>query len=209
MKNWNVFLKLILFLLLIGLFAWLLFSNSISKYVHPRIQLFIIIALILLVPTIISLFFNRGGSKISSARFVMLAFPLILIMFVEVYNYNPNYNLEEGEIKKATVEDKDFINLCNNSIDSYNKYKMQDITMIGFITEDSVDNRFYISRKLMTCCAADTVIIGIPIIYQANDFSISKWYKIEGELQCIDENIFIKVNKSEIIDKPINEYVYP
>lgn len=98
----------------------------------------------------------------------------------------------------------------------------KEIELSGFIyIEESLPKEsFVIGRLMLSCCAADTEIIGLLAEWdEINKFEENEWIKITGKVSSTryynpyneteEVHPLIKVTKVEVIDPPKNQYVYP
>lgn len=101
-------------------------------------------------------------------------------------------------------------------------YKGQEVELIGFVARQShfEENMFIVSRLLMTCCVADTSLIGLLVDYEgAGDFENFEWLRVKGVMDYLDfydlwidrEYVapIIRLTQYERTQRPLNLYIYP
>lgn len=100
-------------------------------------------------------------------------------------------------------------------------YKDREITIDGFVYRDErvKEDEFIVGRMLMSCCAADSQIVGFMVKWpEANTLNKDEWVNVYGTIDSIatkdaegNETILpiIKVKKVRKISKPNNVYIYP
>jgi putative membrane protein len=104
---------------------------------------------------------------------------------------------------------------------NFEKYKGRKIIITGFVYKEKnfKSDEFVVSRLLMSCCAADTQVIGLMSKGQsATTLEKDQWVKIEGKIDSTKYNDIqtgketnipvILVDKVEKIQKPDNPYIY-
>jgi putative membrane protein len=96
------------------------------------------------------------------------------------------------------------------------KYENKTIELTGFVFRDKDfnDTSFIAARSLITCCAADTSIVGLICEYNdGKQLKNDTWIKVKGKIKDTSFNgqqmPMIVVEKCEEIEKPKNEYIYP
>jgi putative membrane protein len=237
------------FILLLG-FSFYLFvlviTGDITKFIHPRMNIYIYFALGTLM--IMAAFqgtrvFEAGEGRIKKGYAVFLL-PLVCGMFMNPGSLNGDISKNKGVVispSQADLEYKDssyvegsvingIITLTENNFtkvlysiwSSPDKYVGRRIALEGFIYRDEAmaANQLIISRMIINCCAADTVVVGLAAEYRGEEnLQEDKWISVVGTItmiSCINpltktvETVpGINIDSLEAIEKPKNPYVYP
>ena len=127
--------------------------------------------------------------------------------------------IDRKEIDFARVDGQAFLDLIAKAYKSTDPNDRLKIKGFAFYQEDFKKGQVSISRLLMTCCVADTSIVGLLADISDLDEEIEqgKWYEFEGN---IDHTItkdpqtkedtkvpMLKVDKIKEIETPISPYV--
>jgi uncharacterized repeat protein (TIGR03943 family) len=89
----------------------------------------------------------------------------------------------------------------------------QKVKLTGFVVRDNQNTEiFYLSRYVLSCCAADARPIGLPIIYGENvSINENEWLEVKGEFEMMEmngeENLLIKIQEFKRISEPENPYI--
>lgn len=236
------------FVLLLGLsfsLFMLVITGDITRFIHPRMTIYIYFALGTLI--IMAVFqgiriFEAGEGRIKAGYAVFL-FPLVCGMLIHPGSLNEDISKNKGvviSLKQTDLEHKDstyvedsvkngIITLTENNFtgvlysiwSSPDKYVGRRIAVEGFIyREKAMDaNQLIISRMIINCCAADTVVVGIAAEYGGKErLKENEWVSVMGTINmmnCINpltkklETVpGISVDSLQIIEKPDNPYVY-
>lgn len=122
--------------------------------------------------------------------------------------------LRDGVI---VMDDDHFYDDMNEIYAHPEKYVGLPIEVVGAVYKDESQfgkDEFVPSRNLMTCCAADTVSIGLLCRYEkTEELASGSWVKVKGIIEISDFNgermPIIRVQSLETTDKPIDEFIYP
>ncbi len=122
--------------------------------------------------------------------------------------------LKEGVI---VMDEEHFYSDMNEIYANPSKYVGLPIEVIGAVFKDESQfgkDEFVPSRNLMTCCAADTVSIGLLCQYKDTDqLEVGSWVRVRGTVELSDFNgesmPIIKVTSVEATEKPIEDFIYP
>lgn len=137
---------------------------------------------------------------------------------------NPNHiptvtEIDRKEIDFARIDGQAFLDLLAKAYKSTDKRDRLKIKGFAFYQDDFKDEQVSISRLLMTCCAADTSIIGMLADTSGIDVEIEqgKWYEFEGSIDHTttkdpqtnkDTRVpLLKVDHVKKIETPISPYV--
>lgn len=117
-------------------------------------------------------------------------------------------------------EDESYLETLHHIEKNLESYKGKKIRVSGFVFKDKglKNEEFIVGRMVMTCCAADSQIVGLVSRWKrSNSLIKDEWVKVEG---IIEEIVYIepsgkevtlpliKVESLEKIEKPQNVYIY-
>jgi putative membrane protein len=98
------------------------------------------------------------------------------------------------------------------------KFKGRKVITEGLVYKNNNMNKneFIIARSVMSCCAADSQIIGIKIVCELDKAYDGQWVQIKGTLNSttvyegnkLIEVPVIKADSIEVTKKPANQYIY-
>ena len=131
---------------------------------------------------------------------------------------------EEKAYDEGTIEfdDQNYFNILGKIGDNVEKYKGRKVIVSGFVykNEDFDTDDFVVARLMMSCCAADSQVVGLMSKWPgAGELEKESWVKIEGTIgstQHKEKNSDVEmelpmiiVERVEEIQKPDNIYIYP
>lgn len=127
--------------------------------------------------------------------------------------------IEDGVV---VFRDVNFYEILDDINYNINEYQGKKVKISGIVYRDKTfkDNEFVISRMVMSCCAADSQIVGLMSkLDNAKYLNNGEWVKIEGTINNIiyknqysnkdEEMPIIMVNKIDRNQTPGEKYVYP
>ena len=139
-------------------------------------------------------------------------------------------NIIKIPIKEENIENEGIIEFDDQSYfeklgkigEDIKRYKGKKIIINGFVYKDKdfKTDEFIIARLMMSCCAADSQVVGLMSKWpNARTLEKEVWIRVEGIIDSTmykeaDSDIemelpIIIVDKVEEIQKPNNIYVYP
>lgn len=170
--------------------------------------------LLFLIPVLVYLFFRPSGLSESAA--VNRGVNIMFYKTADREEHNHNHVHEHGD-GKMTIQGNKIIISNNNLFTSVKeiygnvpKYKDYSIEMEGFVMLEKGNNSgFILSRMVVSCCAADTEVIGIKCSYN-DTVQGGKWVRVTGRVeQAAKASVpSIVVNSVKYIDKPEDSYIY-
>jgi uncharacterized repeat protein (TIGR03943 family) len=91
----------------------------------------------------------------------------------------------------------------------------QKVKLTGFVVKanDSDQPIFYISRYVLSCCAADARPIGLPVSYDREKFAVNEneWLEMKGIFKLMEvegeETLTVELVEMNIIGDPENPYI--
>ena len=107
----------------------------------------------------------------------------------------------------------DWVRLFNPT-DDMSVFNGQEIDVTGFVfrSEAYPDDLFMVSRFTISCCVADSLAIGVPVIWD-QDIPPDTWVQVRGRLQAGDfqgsEQAIIRPERVDIVQRPEHPYLYP
>jgi putative membrane protein len=117
---------------------------------------------------------------------------------------------------KVIFEDRNFAIMLDSLYMRMDEYKGTDVEIMGKIYKDPSmkSNEFAIVRPMMSCCSADTALVGLICVNNTEiKVNTDTWAKIDGKVNVMDgkkgKMPGIEVQKITQVDKPKNEFVYP
>ena len=96
-------------------------------------------------------------------------------------------------------------------------YSDKPANVVGFITTDTGDpqNVFSVSRFVITCCAVDAQLVGVPVYLPnwQNTFATDQWVKVSGSFETnpstkSQQSIALVPNTTTRVDQPSEPYLY-
>ena len=108
----------------------------------------------------------------------------------------------------------DWIRIFNYESD-LSSYAGQQANVIGFVYHDESlpENQFLVSRFVITCCAADSFALGIPVEWSGDMFKENDWVQVKGPVQVTEWNeqkmpliLAESIEKTRAPDQP---YLFP
>jgi putative membrane protein len=117
--------------------------------------------------------------------------------------------IENGEV---IVNNENFFTSFKEFYKNTEEYKERPVRIKGFvIKEKGKSESFILSRMVVSCCAADTEVIGIRSIYKDTPLIANgQWLEVKGKLQFegVEQGPIIIVESLNPIDKPEESYIY-
>jgi uncharacterized repeat protein (TIGR03943 family) len=99
----------------------------------------------------------------------------------------------------------------SDDLDSFNG---QPADVIGFVypRDELPEGRFMLGRFMLSCCAADAFVIGLPVIWNTPP-APNTWVRVRGKMQVgeLDDEttLILQAESVEAIDEPDVPYLYP
>lgn len=204
-------LKILIFLLYIIGIEMLINLNIIKELISAKLipvinitTIFIAILMIFLV-----LYKDTLKAKRKKMKYSIYFLPIIAIIFLISNNFlstiYKSWEINLNDKEDIVVIDADnFLNFKNSLENDEKEFYDKEICVLGFI-ENYNKNSFNISRKVMTCCAADMHTVGIKCRIDENiAVKNGEWVKVYGYIDKYN-NFFIK--KVKKIQPPKSQYI--
>lgn len=131
-------------------------------------------------------------------------------------------NVDIIEENRIEFTDENFSYMLDDVCTNIEDYKGKKIIISGFVFKENSfkENEFVVSRMLMSCCAADTQLVGLLSKWdEAKNLSNDQWIKVVGTIEetnykdetTEEEGIipYIRVENVEILETPVKQYIYP
>lgn len=247
MKRFNIneFLRLIILSGFAFYFFYILKTGKIYMFISPRMIIYtkctLIFLSILSIYQLTKVFTVKLNQKINKVYIILIL--TLIICFLGLGN-KVNSNLAEKKGINITstqqskndkdddeskddegnmvIADYNFVSKTDDIGANLEKYRGKKVVISGFVYKDNTLklDEFVIARQLMTCCAADTSIVGLLCGYD-NTSSLQKdqWVRIVGTIDSTQYKdsgsskettlALIKIETIENIKIPGNVYVYP
>lgn len=232
--NLNRLFQVIILLGFVFFFAYLLLTQQVSVYVHPRIVPYLQVSVFCLFMMAVWLakdILQPSREKTDYLAFFILLVPLVLAWlvppasFAQLPGEKNNLALQGQPIQleplkpwagTLLVDKKNFLSALDGICAKPDSYLGKKVEIYGYVYRDQEleTNQFVIARSLMTCCLADLQVIGIVCEYgQAEDLTEKGWYKVTGIVEKTNyqgqDSAKIVLEKAVKTAKPKDEYIYP
>lgn len=236
------------FILLLGLSFYLfmlVITGDITSFIHPRMTIYTYFTLGILMTMAAfqgTRIFDAGKARMKKGYAVFLL-PLVCGMLINPGSLNEDISRKKGviinlnqidlEVKDSTYIDEsvrdgvitltesNFTRVLYSIWRNPDKYVGRSISVEGFIYRENAmaENQLIISRMIINCCAADTIVVGIAAEYEGKEsLHENEWVRVSGTIKmmgCInpmtgeEETVpGIIVDCLKIIKKPENPYIY-
>jgi putative membrane protein len=199
---WLSYVAAALFVLLGGVGAYRLLSEGPQ---HPALRMY----------------------KLSWGTLLILAIPLFLGVFI------PSQPLGAAAIGSSGINNNtiatdnvttfttnpldrnvlDWVRVFNGS-DDLASFNGQEADIVGFVyrDEEMPENQFLLARFTISCCVADSMAIGLPVVWD-EALEMDTWLQVKGQFQLGDfrgeQTPILQPTSLERIDQPEHPYLYP
>lgn len=101
-----------------------------------------------------------------------------------------------------------------NATDDMAEFNGQEIDVTGFVFRNEAypDGLFMVSRFTISCCVADSMAIGVPVMWN-QDIAPDTWVQVRGRLQAGEflgsQQPVIQPVSVDIVQRPDHPYLYP
>jgi putative membrane protein len=158
---------------------------------------------------IVGIFIAPGGltSEISNKKGVTLVTSSSIENIAE-HSHDEKQRIEGDEI---IFNEKNYIHYLEDLGNNLDKHIGKRIKITGFVLkqEGMARNEFIITRMLISCCAADSQVLGIVARWdKAETLSKDEWITVEGIVGSSDKHAVIQAAKVSKSQKPNNQYIY-
>lgn len=212
------------------LIKWL--RGQLDFYIHPRYTALIVVSAVILLlmagVRLRGIFAERAAGPVGWV-YVFLALPLLLGTLVPAQPLGANTLASRGGepssainlVNRQTIAtgDSSGWNLLEWSVTlstSDGELEGKPVDVVGFVFQDDVlgANHFYVARYVVTCCAADGVSVGMPVLWEGGEaLSADSWVRVRGTLSSTlvagVEQPAIAATSVEPVSQPKNPYLYP
>ena len=204
-------LKILIFLLYIIAIQILINLNIIENLISAKLIPIINVTTIFITILMIFLVFYKDTLKVKrkKLKYSIYFLPIIAIIFLISNNFLSTiykvWEINSNDSKEIVIIDADnFLNFKNSLENNEKEFLNKEICILGFI-ENYNKNSFEISRKVITCCAADMHTVGIKCrINQNIAVKNGEWVEAYGYIDKYN-NFFIK--KVKKIQPPQSQYI--
>lgn len=241
--NMNEFIKFITFLLLSIFLYDLTSTGKIKLFISPKIILFVnIFQVALAILTIYQL--SKSFTTMSNRPFNKVFLLFIFMILVgkgaakadidativdnkgvkainKIANVSGTQTEEDRQMKlPLDITQDNFVDILSDIFNHPDTYSGRIVTLSGFVhKEEGLDNNeFVIGRLFMSCCVADSQLIG-PIgrlPHDSQQLTEGTWIKVQGKISSksysFDNQLtttpVVVIDKFEEIPAPQDAYVY-
>ncbi len=244
--NKNHAVWFIILLMLSFYIFYLCITGTLERFVHPRMFTYIYVALgvLMVMAAFQATRIPEGGGERIKRGYVVFLLPLVCGMLFHPGSLNEDISKSKGVVISPNQADLEYggqsyvegavingiITLTENNFTKVlysiwsnpDQYVGRKIAVTGFTykNEAMAANQLIISRMVINCCAADTILVGLAAqLNGENKIHQNDWIKVMGTIammRCInpltseEETVpGIMVESLENIEKPENPYVYP
>lgn len=203
--NKDSLMKIVILLGFFLVFICILLTGRIKTLVHARIVPFIILSVLLMGTSMIVLLqdlFKGGRKRVNLITLTIYLTTIVISVYYLINTYNSNNNIHAEYMENAelvSIKPEEFVDFVNNDIEIDSNV---DIRIVGFINKEG--NSVFISRSIMTCCAADMYTVGIECSGEDIDgFREGQWVEAIGRVSTEGERKFEvkKAVANETVDK--------
>ncbi|MGL5831255.1 MAG: TIGR03943 family putative permease subunit [Candidatus Altimarinota bacterium] len=240
--NFNKLLGSLIFAAYGGLLLFLIMSGRINFFIHPGLQWLLIRVLGVFALVVLLLFWNalRKNKKVHEDqenlpwwKIVVLILPLLFGFLVkptslsseQFWNRKGDDNNNLILSRQLSEAPKFVFNSENRTLEDWirliaqmpddSQFVDQKVKLTGFVVkaDDSAEPIFYISRYVLSCCAADARPIGLPVSYDVEKFQVNEneWLEVKGVLKLVEvegvESLTVELQEMNRISEPDNPYI--
>lgn len=227
---------------------YLVLTGKIGIFINPKMVKYTIFSafafIVLALYQIKKIFMISRNNKVKFG-YILLLLPLILgftaqgfdfsiadtkgVNIIETSKVTTDTTVVSTNISKSFIEDGvvvfsdvNFYEIVDDINYNINDYQGKKVKISGMVYRDKAfkDNEFVISRMVMSCCAADSQIVGLMSkLDNAKALNNGEWVKIQGTIKNIiyknqysnkdEEMPIIIVDKIDRNQTPGEKYIYP
>lgn len=213
---------------------WIKWSRGqLGFYIHPRYTTLILVsAVILLLMAGVRLrgIFAERRSGAPGWVYVLLALPLLVGTLVPAQPLGAGTLAERGLEPASLAPVSNRQTLPEGDSSSWNlldwavalstqgelELNGKSVDVIGFVFQDDRLglNHFYVARYVITCCAADGMSVGLPVVWEGGEaLPIDTWVRVQGDIGStatagVDQPAII-ATAVEPTAQPQNPYLFP
>ena len=215
-------------LLVLVFYGFMLSTKTLEKFLHPRFKWISVIAFV-----IILLFFVVEIQKPQKMR--LYSFSVVLILGLASYLIFSGF--DTIQLNKKVMTANNGIHIPGSAIKPYDEPRNQEereaeaftnllyllqqdgkshigesaeIVGMVFKQEGLSQNQFVITRPMMTCCVADTILQGFVCEYNnSQELTHGQWVKIKAEISDENQNnALLKIKELNSVNPPEVPYIY-
>lgn len=220
-----------------GYIYYLFHTDKISFYIHPKMQNYVFMAMIifgiLAIVQVGQIFNEKRSNDIRLGNF-MFIIPLLLVAAVDPTEMDIKtlsnkgividhyYGEQEIQIHAHnTPEAQKFKYVLENIDRDIEVMTDKEVELVGFIYKGAgcTENQFVLSRLVMSCCAADSWIQGIRCEWEGSSYVVeNQWVKVKATVKNIPsynkktgeiESIpLLKIRHISPVEAPVDPYIY-
>jgi len=218
---------------------WLGATRQLGLYIHPRYNIFSLVACGIGLLAVAWAFGsisdkNNRKNKLSYVGLLIIALSVFNLLIIGPTTLSSDIANQRGVNSAANTDVlaklsnadvispfgstsftqlsiKDWASLLSQTNDNA-FFVGKQASISGFITKDETDpnNRFFVSRFVVSCCAVDARPIGVPVYFPdwQRNYEPDQWLAVEGKFEVNNDKIALYMPKIDLIDIPRDAYVY-
>jgi putative membrane protein len=174
--------------------------------------------ILFLIPVVIYMFLKPSGLSESTAvnRGVNLMFYKALNIEEEHHDHNHSHSHGDGKMlvenNSIVFNNENFFTSIKEIYGHLEDYGNRSVIIKGFaVREKNNNNSFILSRMVVSCCAADTEVIGIRCVSNyAKSIKGGQWVEVRGKFKQDNASVppVLVVEKVKVIERPEESYIY-
>lgn len=238
--NYSKLIQTGVFLAYGAMLLFLILSGRINYFIHPGLQwllirivgVFVLIGILLMIS-----FFVQGKDKNTEGKLkwwkiMVLILPILFGFLIkpsslsaeQFWNRKGDDSANLVLSRQLSDAPKFVFNSENRSLEDWirliaqmpddSQFVGQKVKLTGFVVKDDQAGAvFYLSRYVLSCCAADARPIGLPVVYNEGKFQLNEneWLEVKGEFKMEDlggeETLVINLWELQRISEPENPYI--
>lgn len=130
---------------------------------------------------------------------------------IDIWSYAEPAGEEPDPLKRNVLQWRRLITSVSEPL---NIFPGQPVDIVGFVHRafPATPNQFILARRIIRCCLADTVPLGLAIHTEtANDFENDTWLQVQGVFGKVNvlnrPTLIVIPNKIQIIPEPQKAYI--
>lgn len=209
MKKTSVSLWSLILMFLITTFSLLIYTGKIMLLIHPKMIVFVYLAIaIMIVLFINSVMSSKKNEKSKGISLFLLPIVLSFIFIASDPFTGIAYNKEiedHNHVHSKVENEQDVFLRTYSSIEHKEAQEGSIIRLEGLMLNRDGN---YISKVLMSCCAADSQIVGIRVVGEIDKEIINKPCEYVGKIIYDSGEYVLKTLSVKEIDDIKKIYIY-
>lgn len=237
--NFYKLIEVVIFMAYGVLLLFLIWTGRVNYFIHPGLQWLLIrvVGVFALIFVLMGIgIWIKKKTKINQPlpwwKVILLILPLLFGFLIKPSSLSAEqfWNRKGDDssnliLSRQLTEPPKFVfNSENRSLEDWIRLiaQMSDdqqfigekVKVNGFVVKGSKNEKlFYISRYVLSCCAADARPIGLPVVYDGEKFLVNEneWLEVKGEFKLVEvegvESLAIELKEMQRISEPENPYI--